>query len=226
MRDMRSIGQRSAVPRAASFPRALSVAVAAAVAALSVAGLSWVSRGFAAWTPAPRRLARSRWGSRTSCSATVLDSDDAPGPAAQLSAAAAAKPEGPEEGSRYKFKYGWDNELGKWFDAPRDGTKWWQQPSYLTPNGYPEPPHWSKRNYELCLEELKLAKIEFDICEKLKARGMTIEEIRAKAALYEFIEDDDDIMSDKLRFLMQVSRLYKGEDPSELVDMRSAALED
>lgn len=120
------------------------------------------------------------------------------------------------------FKYGWSEEDGKWYDMPRDGIlKWWQRPGYLTPNGYPEPPMWSKRNYQLCLEEVKFANMEANFMKDLKARGMTREEIDARAELYEFLEDDDKPkMTKKMTKLMAVSALWRGSDPDELIDMR------
>lgn len=125
-----------------------------------------------------------------------------------------------EDEDRREIKWGWDSDKGKWIDLQASGIKWWQRPGYLTPNGYRQPPHWNKRDYALCCEELKFAKIEADLITVLKARGMTIEEIRAKASVYEFLEDPKGPkMTNKMMFLMQVKCLYDGKT-EELVDMR------
>eukprot|EP00401_Gymnodinium_catenatum_P043269 CAMPEP_0117472250 /NCGR_PEP_ID=MMETSP0784-20121206/8146_1 /TAXON_ID=39447 /ORGANISM="" /LENGTH=225 /DNA_ID=CAMNT_0005266387 /DNA_START=41 /DNA_END=718 /DNA_ORIENTATION=+ len=124
--------------------------------------------------------------------------------------------------SKYSFKYGWITDEGRWYDPPKDGIlKWWQRPSYLTPNGYPEPPHWSKANSALCMEEFKFAQLEANIYKDLKAQGMTREEIDARAAMYEFLEDDGQPkMTQKMKHLMQVACLAKGLDDFEVIDMR------
>merc|ERR1719343_24316 len=97
--------------------------------------------------------------------------------------------------------------------------KWWQQPGYLTPNGYKRPPMWSKKTYALALEEMRLGYIEAMYVADLKRRGLTIEEIRAQASVYEFIENPNKKpMTDKMRFLMQVKMLHAGKK-DELIDV-------
>jgi len=97
---------------------------------------------------------------------------------------------------------------------------WWMKPGYLTPNGYDEPPHWTMEGYEVAIEEMTYGVMEQQLISELKERGMTIEEIRAKASSYEFIEDDElPKMTDKMKFFMQVLNLHQGTD-QELIDMR------
>lgn len=123
--------------------------------------------------------------------------------------------------TKYAFEFGWNAELGKWVDSPNTEVKWWQRPSYLTPKGYPQPPHWSKATYALCLEELKLGMYEAALMEDLKKKGMTREEIDAKCAMYEFMQDDDKPkMTKKMEHFFQVKALQRGLDDWELVDMR------
>lgn len=137
------------------------------------------------------------------------------------------KPEpGKEWPPRFEdVQYGWNSETGKWQDLPREGIlKWWQRPGYLTPNGYRQPPHWNKRDYVVALQELRFAQVEAALVEELKRRGMTIEEIRARAEMYEFIEDPNKPMTNKMRFLMQVKCLFDGRE-EDLIDMRDEAEE-
>jgi len=117
------------------------------------------------------------------------------------------------------FKYGWDQEEGRWYDIPKNMIKlWWQRPGYLTPYGYRQPPHWNKKDYELCCTEMRMGKIEADLVKVLKDRGMSIEEIRAKSSVYEFVENTAyPKMTPKFMFLMQVKCLYDGVD-KELLD--------
>lgn len=117
--------------------------------------------------------------------------------------------------------YGWSQELGKWVEWPRDGLKkWWQQPGYLTPNGYRQNPVWNINDYNLCTLELTFAFMEAKLTEKLKASGMTIEQIRAKAQVYEFLESQDrPKVTDKMMFLLQVKALHDGRS-DELIDLR------
>jgi len=119
-----------------------------------------------------------------------------------------------------EFKYGWNSELGKWQDLPNDMIlKWWQQPGYLTPNGYKRPPMWSKKTYAIACEEMRLGYVEAMYVADLKRRGLSIEEIRAKANIYEFIENPKKKpMTDKMRFLMQVKMLHAGKE-DELIDI-------
>lgn len=127
----------------------------------------------------------------------------------------------PAEEDKRDLKWGWDSEKGKWFDLKASGIKWWQRPGYLTPNGYRQPPHWNKRDYALCVEELKFARYEAYLIGELKERGMKIEEIRAKASVYEFLENPSlPKMTNKMMFLMQVKCLHSGKD-EELVDLRA-----
>lgn len=120
-----------------------------------------------------------------------------------------------------QFFYGWSNEQGRWIDLPGGLIKkWWQMPSYLTPNGYRQPPHWTLKDYELCCKELRLAMLESDLIEELKDRGMTIEEIRARASNYEFMEPKGTPkLTSRMTFLLQVKCLHDGRD-EELIDMR------
>eukprot|EP00933_Yihiella_yeosuensis_P056175 TRINITY_DN55214_c0_g1_i1.p1 TRINITY_DN55214_c0_g1~~TRINITY_DN55214_c0_g1_i1.p1 ORF type:complete len:239 (-),score=36.47 TRINITY_DN55214_c0_g1_i1:371-1087(-) len=118
------------------------------------------------------------------------------------------------------FKYGWDSEKGYWVDIPPNMIKkWWQQPSYLTPFGYRQPPHWTKKDYELACFEMKLSGMEADYIADLKLRGMTIEEIRDRARSYEFIDNPEfPKPTPKLMFLMQVKCMHDGRD-EELIDV-------
>jgi hypothetical protein len=117
--------------------------------------------------------------------------------------------------------YGWSQELGKWVEWPRDDIKrWWQQPGYLTPNGYRQNPVWNINDYQLCVLEQKFAFIEARLTKKLKLSGMTIEEIRARAEVFEFMESSDQPkLTDKMMFLLQVKALHDGRD-DELIDLR------
>lgn len=120
-----------------------------------------------------------------------------------------------------EFEYGWSNEKGRYIDLPANQIKkWWQMPGYLTPNGYRQPPHWSLKDYKLCCQELGFAKWEADMIKDLKEKGMTIEEIRAKASMYEFVEADGvPKLTSKMLFLLQVKALHEGKT-EELIDMR------
>lgn len=123
-----------------------------------------------------------------------------------------------------EFKYGWNSELGKWQDLPNDMIlKWWQQPGYLTPNGYRRPPHWSKKTYKIACQEMSYGMMEAAYVKEMKNRGMTMEEIRARAACYEFVENDGSKMTEKMRFLMQVKCLHDGRQ-DDLIDIRSAEI--
>uniref|UniRef100_A0A7S1MS31 Uncharacterized protein n=1 Tax=Alexandrium catenella TaxID=2925 RepID=A0A7S1MS31_ALECA len=124
-----------------------------------------------------------------------------------------------EDEDKRDLKWGWDSEKGKWFDLKASGIKWWQRPGYLTPNGYRQPPHWNVRDYALCVEELKFARWEAHLTGELKKRGMSIEEIRAKASVYEFLENPKlPKMTGKMLFLMQVKCLHSGRG-EELIDL-------
>ncbi|CAK0791625.1 unnamed protein product, partial [Prorocentrum cordatum] len=117
--------------------------------------------------------------------------------------------------------YGWSSELGRWVEWPRDGLKkWWQQPGYLTPNGYRQNPVWNINDYNLCVLETRFAKLEARLTQKLKASGMTIEEIRARSETFEFLESPDrPKVTDKMMYLLQVKALHDGRE-DELIDLR------
>lgn len=76
--------------------------------------------------------------------------------------------------------------------------------------------------YKLSCEELKLSKFEAEIWKQLKEKGMSREEIEARAVMYEFMEDEDrPSMTNKMRFLFQLNALNNGWDHDDLVDLRS-----
>lgn len=135
--------------------------------------------------------------------------------------ARAATESSEDEDDEWNQDWGWNSELGKWVHYKTPIKVWWKQPGFLTPNGYPEPPHWSKEAYKLCLVELDLAKKQAMLVAQLKDRGMTFKEICARANCYEFIEDDSGPkVTDKLKFLFQVQALHRNQPDDELIDVR------
>jgi len=131
-------------------------------------------------------------------------------------------PDSPWRVNPQDFKFGWDSEQGKWIDIPKNSIKlWWQQPSYLTPYGYRQPPHWTRKDYALACTEMRFSMAEAGMIADLKERGMSIEEIRARASSFEFIETDKlPKMTPKLTFLFQVKALWEGKE-DDLIDLDS-----
>uniref|UniRef100_A0A7S2VSY3 Uncharacterized protein n=1 Tax=Zooxanthella nutricula TaxID=1333877 RepID=A0A7S2VSY3_9DINO len=128
-------------------------------------------------------------------------------------------PDGAWPPSPDEFAVGWNSDLGRWIDLPSEGIqKWWQRPGYLTPNGYKKPPHWDMKTYALAVQEMNLAFIESAYVHELKTRGMTMEEIRARASTYEFIEPEGRKMTTKMKFLTQVKYLFDGRE-DDLIDL-------
>mmetsp|Transcript_35588 Transcript_35588/g.80320 ORF Transcript_35588/g.80320 Transcript_35588/m.80320 type:complete len:262 (-) Transcript_35588:32-817(-) len=119
----------------------------------------------------------------------------------------------------YKFPYGWNNDEGRFIDMPPPTTKWWQRPGYLTPDGYQYPPHWNMETYQLCIKETAYAKLEAQFIKDLEKDGFTWRDIRDRATMYEIVEDQENPMTDKMKFLLQVQALWMGVD-EDLLDFR------
>eukprot|EP00434_Breviolum_minutum_P007871 symbB.v1.2.006945.t1/scaffold416.1/size293898/4 len=75
----------------------------------------------------------------------------------------------------------------EWKDSSMDKW-WWQKEGYLTPRGYRHNPNWDLEVYKIACNEARYGAIERVLINELKAKGMTIEEIRQKASVYEFVE--------------------------------------
>eukprot|EP00931_Biecheleriopsis_adriatica_P076503 TRINITY_DN501_c0_g1_i1.p2 TRINITY_DN501_c0_g1~~TRINITY_DN501_c0_g1_i1.p2 ORF type:complete len:208 (+),score=47.83 TRINITY_DN501_c0_g1_i1:66-689(+) len=99
---------------------------------------------------------------------------------------------------------------------------WWQQPSYLSDTGYRGNLNWSKKAYqERGMVEVKFGMLERVLIDKLKAeKGMTIDEIRQKASVYEFVQGErQPKLAKKMQFLLQLRFLYQGRE-TELIDVQ------
>mmetsp|Transcript_77619 Transcript_77619/g.107881 ORF Transcript_77619/g.107881 Transcript_77619/m.107881 type:complete len:203 (-) Transcript_77619:61-669(-) len=106
----------------------------------------------------------------------------------------------------------------EWKDSSMDKW-WWQKEGYLTPRGYRHNPNWDLEVYKIACNEARYGAIERVLINELKAKGMTIEEIRQKASVYEFVEGvGQPKITKKMQFLLQVKYLYEGRE-GELVDL-------
>ncbi|CAK9032129.1 unnamed protein product [Durusdinium trenchii] len=96
---------------------------------------------------------------------------------------------------------------------------WWQREGFFTPRGYRGNPNWNIEDYKIACQEGRLNCVEQMLIKELKGRGMTIEEIRQKASVYEFVEGPNQPkLTKRMQFLLQVKYLYEGRD-GELVDL-------
>lgn len=103
-----------------------------------------------------------------------------------------------------------ESSMNKW---------WWQKEGYLTPRGYRANPNWNMEDYKRACNEARYGAIERVLINELKAKGMTIEEIRQKASVYEFVEGvGQPKLTKKMQFLLQVKYLYEGRE-GELIDL-------
>eukprot|EP00435_Cladocopium_sp_Y103_P047760 s34_g14.t1 len=103
-----------------------------------------------------------------------------------------------------------ESSMNKW---------WWQKEGYLTPRGYRANPNWNMEDYKRACNEARYGAIERVLINELKAKGMTIEEIRQKASVYEFVEGvNQPKLTKKMQlFLLQAGPVVNGGSSSEQV---------
>ncbi|CAJ1416840.1 unnamed protein product [Effrenium voratum] len=96
---------------------------------------------------------------------------------------------------------------------------WWQKESFFVEKGYKMNPNSNMKDYRTACNEARLAAVERELINELKGRGMTIEEIRQKASVYEFVEGPNQPkLTKRMQFLLQVKYLFEGRE-GELVDL-------
>ncbi|CAE7218636.1 unnamed protein product [Symbiodinium sp. CCMP2456] len=103
-----------------------------------------------------------------------------------------------------------DSMMNKW---------WWQKEGYMTEFGYKENPNWNPYDYKLAEREMRFAYAEKILMNELRERGMTDEEIRQKASVFEFVEGEKQPkLTKKMQFLLQIKYLHEGRE-GELIDL-------